>query len=787
MVKAMKRITIIKICLLLVLLNISTITKATTYNPDVYQAQKRLIELGYSPGRPDGIWGKATQSAVAGFQRDMELPVTGRLDESTKARLGIKQLQRAIRVNAKTPSGATEEIQLYSGSYALLIGVSDYTAGWPDLGSVTVELSQVEEVIKTQGFQVEKHLNPNSVKLRAIFGTFIMKYGFDEGNRLLFYYSGHGHTRKSGSKGCLVPVDAPNPDKDEKGFLRKALPMNQILAWSRQIEAKHALFLFDSCFSGTVFKTKNLPKKPQHITRATALPVRQYITAGDAGETVPAKSVFTPVFLDALKYRWGDLNGDGYVSGTELGLYVQEQVPKHSKQSPQYGKIMDYELSRGDFIFYHITPLKPITRASVMQPKPLLQSKIKDYDKVIQKRKNEKEKWAEWQESMKRDFVKVQEYQKRSELSPKEKIKIWESFLSLYKDENPYTKKDNELRTRAEKEQKIQEYLYKKPSELISIYQQVIEEGDHNEVLNLMRLGMDAMQLGYQNHAEKAFDGVLTGIERVYADNEQATKARSTWIEEGHKYFIGEPYERVMTYYYRGLLYILNGNYQNARACFKGGMLQDSFAEEEQYRCDFALLLYLSGWCSQKINDTILSKSTFKELQKMRHDVRMPKEVENLLLVIETGRAPIKISNGVGNKLKFQRGHNFSEKRVRIHIDGNYYGMAHPIEDIFLQATTRGGRQFDFIIDHRGKADTRYWDNLPDAVHVATYKLKPGHHQLELEFLNKNNKNLTDLSKIIDINMPRKGFKLLWTRSREQIHSKYYSNPTPKRRNLILK
>ena len=116
-----------------------------------------------------------------------------------------------------------------------------------------------------------------------------------------------------------MPADAPNPRRDEQGFLRKALPMNMILAWSRQLEARHALFMFDSCFSGTVFKAKALPDTPPHITRATALPVRQYITAGDAGETVPAKSVFTPAFIDALEYGWGDLNRDGYVSGTELG------------------------------------------------------------------------------------------------------------------------------------------------------------------------------------------------------------------------------------------------------------------------------------------------------------------------------------------------------------------------------------------------------------------------------------------------------------------------------------
>ena len=80
-------------------------------------------------------------------------------------------------------------------------------------------------------------------------------------------------------------------------------------------------------------------------------PVRQFITAGSAGETVPAKSTFTPAFVEALQYGKGDLNQDGYISGTELGMYLQMEVPLYVEQTPQFGKITDYELSRGDFVF----------------------------------------------------------------------------------------------------------------------------------------------------------------------------------------------------------------------------------------------------------------------------------------------------------------------------------------------------------------------------------------------------------------------------------------------------
>lgn len=198
----------------------------------------------------------------------------------------------AIRVPVKGDQGAEEEVELYSGSYALLIGASHYRAGWPSLESIPGELNNVERILKNKGFNVERVYDPDSQQLKDAFTGFINRYGYEPNNRLLFFYSGHGYTRNNGKKGYLVPVDAPDPGKDEKGFLTKALGMNHILSWSRDIEAKHVLFLFDSCFSGTIFKQRDLPKPPKHITRLTAQPVRQFITAGQAGESVPANSTY---------------------------------------------------------------------------------------------------------------------------------------------------------------------------------------------------------------------------------------------------------------------------------------------------------------------------------------------------------------------------------------------------------------------------------------------------------------------------------------------------------------
>ncbi|WP_069472510.1 caspase family protein [Candidatus Marithrix sp. Canyon 246] len=218
----------------------------------------------------------------------------------------------------------------YSGSYALLIGQSDYTAGWQDLNSIPSELDKVETVLEDQGFVVKRYRNLNSKALKRTFEKFINNYGLDKDNRLLFFYSGHGESRNVNGniKDYIVPVDAPDPNVDDKGFVKKAVSMNQVVTWARDIESKHALFLFDSCFSGTVFKSKKAHKIPRQITQAMAKPVRQFITAGSANETVPARSTFTPAFVDAIAEGDGDLYKDGYVTAKELGLYLKNVVFK---------------------------------------------------------------------------------------------------------------------------------------------------------------------------------------------------------------------------------------------------------------------------------------------------------------------------------------------------------------------------------------------------------------------------------------------------------------------------
>ncbi len=59
--------------------------------------RKKLLKgLGFDPGRTDGYFSKETEQAVQAFQKANQLPVTGRIDETTADVLQTK-IMEAVR------------------------------------------------------------------------------------------------------------------------------------------------------------------------------------------------------------------------------------------------------------------------------------------------------------------------------------------------------------------------------------------------------------------------------------------------------------------------------------------------------------------------------------------------------------------------------------------------------------------------------------------------------------------------------------------------------------------
>ena len=283
--------------------------------------------------------------------------------------LSFSQQNRGFKsVNIEIDGQITE---LYKQSHALVIGESNYTNGWPDLPGVVQDVEEIQSALEQHDFNVVLVKNPNEKELEKAINDFIDKYGLDENNRLLVYFAGHGHTQKATDgrdMGYIVPADAPLPQNNNKEFHRKAISMQQIDTYARDILSKHALFLFDACFSGSLFALSRAV--PSVICYKTREAVRQFITSGSTDETVPDKSIFREQFIIALTTDHADGSNDGYLTATELGMFLQDKVVNYSydNQHPQYGKIRDKYLDKGDFVFVLNTSQKSKFEADIKEP-----------------------------------------------------------------------------------------------------------------------------------------------------------------------------------------------------------------------------------------------------------------------------------------------------------------------------------------------------------------------------------------------------------------------------------
>ena len=160
-------------------------------------------------------------------------------------------------------------IRLYEESYALVIGIDDYTGGWPRLSNSVRDARLVAETLRERGFHVDFRKNLRSADFTQALQDFFTTRGENPEARLFLWYSGHGHSE--GGEGFLVPADAPK--STERGrFKRSAVHMRNFEGLVRLAESSHVFVVFDACFAGTIFKSgRGTP--PPAITKKTTHPI----------------------------------------------------------------------------------------------------------------------------------------------------------------------------------------------------------------------------------------------------------------------------------------------------------------------------------------------------------------------------------------------------------------------------------------------------------------------------------------------------------------------------------
>ena len=121
----------------------------------------------------------------------------------------------------------------------------------------------------------------------------------------------------------------------------------------------------------------------------------------------------------------------------------------------------------------------------------------------------------------------------------------------------------------------------------------MIAEGPaKDKVLWQYRTAAAAMRQAKFDEAKPLLDDALLTLRGIYGSDAEARKARGYFSKEARKTFIGEPYERSMAYFYRGVIYWRDGELDNARACFRSAEFEDSDAEQAEYKGECERAVY---------------------------------------------------------------------------------------------------------------------------------------------------------------------------------------------------
>jgi len=322
------------------------------------------------------------------------------------------------------------------------------------------------------------------------------------------------------------------------------------------------------------------------------------------------------------------------------------------------------------------------------------------------------------------------------------------------------------------------------------------------------RIAAAALRRAQFDEAKAKLDDALAVSAANYGQiNSEAAKSRRMFRNESDKPFIGEPYERVLASYYRGVLYWRDGEPDNARALFRSGELFDSDTEDKTYASDYVLLDYLDGLVSVKLGgdgaDALKrARANAKQQGHATPPAYNPKA--NVMFFAEYGQGPRKYSGGeYGELLKFYTQQS-KIRSARLQVDGQTTALP-PYDDINFQATTRGGRLMDHVLGNKAvfkqttdaigdvalvgavgaaeygsrdsekaalglaaigliskitsaattpQADIRSWENIPQYLSFAALQLASGDHVATLEFLDANGQAVPQLTQHFTITVP---------------------------------
>ena len=318
------------------------------------------------------------------------------------------------------------------------------------------------------------------------------------------------------------------------------------------------------------------------------------------------------------------------------------------------------------------------------------------------------------------------------------------------------------------------------------------EEEGRNYVLNNLRLGSAAMAAGQWEIAQRGFGNAAEVIE-AFATNTAGQKVAALVGRESARVFKGEPYERAMAWYYYGLTFYREGDYDNARAAFanalfdleaysaddKGNVIKDKDGNPvaERVENSFVLAYFFLGRCYLRLGDDARARSMFARAGELAPEVAATGVFDqetnargNLVIVVEDGYGPVKYATGPDKALIDFRPGFIPSGLPDMRIDDKRMQSVNTV-NLYVLATERQWQSFDTwrlsksvagtammaagagmmamsddrstqmagaavmlvgaIAKATAKADDRHWELLPARVSICIARVREGKYDFQ--------------------------------------------------------
>jgi len=300
---------------------------------------------------------------------------------------------------------------------------------------------------------------------------------------------------------------------------------------------------------------------------------------------------------------------------------------------------------------------------------------------------------------------------------------------------------------------------------IVEFQKPVVQPDDLNYSLTELDRGLLFFRNGDYLHSDTRFANALKVMDRIKEKGEGA----AVTLDERAKTFKGEPFERAMAYFCRGMCRFNQGDYSGALAAFRSSLASDAETRNKDRRFleDFTISQFMAALCYQRLGEPenaeamlMLARTNAPNNPFLTADSLK----RNFVAILGIGDGPFKIAartyhTGVA-----------PEKKVELVVDEAAPAQPTEATDLLVQAKSqqRGAADNARVARKVGKAvlsgvlsgltgvsiniedydDIRSWHGLPLRLYIFSADVPPGNHTIQLKCYDQKGKELERHSQI---------------------------------------